>query len=465
MLYGILKFLFRITINVFFRNTHKHRPELIPNEGPLIICANHPGAFLDPVVIASIVNRKIFFLAKGSVFKGAFAKWFLPKLNIIPVYRQADDPTQMHKNEETFIRCFEHLGNNGTILIFPEGISITERKLRPVKTGAARIALGAEEKCGKDLGVKIQCIGLNYENPHSFRKDVYISYSEPINVSDYYDKFKSEGFAAAEELTEEIRKRLEEQMIHTSDEETDRLVSDIERLYKQDLLKEQGIEESDKQAAFELSKRIVLTVNFFKEREPKRVERMALEIRSYFQKIVELGLSDTVINVGETESRWMKNMKELLFIVVGFPFFIYGIVHNYLCFLLASVLSKKLVKQKEYRGAIGVAAGMFLFLIWYIILGILSWKFIHHHALSIHPGLEWLCYFITWPVLGLFAWYYFCKLRYINKRWVMMSLFYKQTALVSELIVMRKNLIKELEQAISDRDKYGIEPWMYGGRK
>lgn len=464
MLYGILRFLFSITFKVFFKHVDKHRAELIPLDGPLIICANHPGAFLDPVVVASIVNRKIFFLAKGSVFKSGFAKWFLPHLNMIPVYRQQDDPTLMHKNEETFIRCFEHLGKAGTMMIFPEGISITERKLRPVKTGAARIALGTLEKYGKENNVKILCIGLNYEDPHSFRRNVFISCSEPIHVADYFEKHKTEGFKAAEELTEEIRKRLEEQMIHTVDGETDRLVADIERLYKNDLLKEQGISKRDKEGAFELSKRIVLTVNFFRDREPNRVEKMSKDIRNYFSKLADLGLNDKVIKHGTKGSRWFKNLKEILFIVFGFPFFVYGLVHNYLCFFLASLLSKKLVRQKEYQGAVGAAAGMLLYLIWFIVLGIISWKFLHQHSFFHRPGWEWLLYCITWPLTGLFAWYYYKNFRYINKRWMMLSLFYKETKLVAELILTRANLIKELEKAIADRDKYGIEPWMYGGK-
>jgi glycerol-3-phosphate O-acyltransferase/dihydroxyacetone phosphate acyltransferase len=463
MLYRILKLLFRITFKVFFKNVYKHRPELMPEKGPLIICANHPGAFLDPVIISTLVKPKIYFLAKGAVFKGAFAKWFLPKLNIIPVYRQQDDPTQMHKNQETFVKCFEHLAKGGTILIFPEGISITERKLRPIKTGAARIALGAEDKYGKELGVKIACVGLNYEDPHTFRRDVYVSYSEPISVSDYFDRFKAEGFQAAEELTEEIRKRLEEQMINTADSDTDKLVNDIERLYKSDLLKEQGIPKSDKEGAFELSKRIVLTVNYFKDREPERVARISTAIKSYFWKLDEIGLSDSVIKDGTGKgSRFLRNVKELLFIILGFPFFVYGILHNYLPFIFASLLSKKLVKQKEYQGAIGAAAGMLLFLIWYIALGIFSWKFIHHHPPCNRPGWLFLAYFISWPVTGLFAWYYFRSVKYIQKRWLMMSLFFKRASLIADLVIQRKQLIKEFEQAIIDRDKNGVEDWMYG---
>ena len=465
MLYGILKLLFKITFKVFFQTLYQNRPEVIPKSGALIICANHPGAFLDPVVIASLVKRKVFFLAKGSVFKGKFANWILPMLNVIPIYRQQDDPTQMHKNEETFIRCYEHLGKGGTLMIFPEGLSLTERKLQPVKTGAARIALGAQEKYGTQLDIKIACVGINYDNPHVFRKDVYVSYSDVISVASYATKYKTEGFAAAEELTEEIRFRLESSIIHTIDSETDRLVSDIERLYKGILLKKQGIAIADKEASFELSKRIVLTINFFREREPERVVEMATRIRSYFMKLEDLGISDKVIKGEEVGSRWIRNFKELLLIVVGFPFFIFGLIHNYACFFIASMLSRNLIKQKEYHGAVGAATGMILFLIWYVSFGIYSWNFIHIHSLFNRPGFEWLLYFISWPVTGLFSWYYYKNLVYVNKRWILQSLFYKETILVAELILMRNNLIQDLAQAIIDRDKHGIEPWMYGGRK
>ncbi len=451
MLYAILKTLFRITFNVFFRSARRHGVERLPDEGPLLICANHPGAFLDPVVIAALTKRRVHFLAKGAVFKGKLGKWMLPKMNVIPVYRQQDDPSQMHKNKETFIRCYEHLGKGGAILIFPEGVSITERKLRPLKTGAARIVLGAEEQYGYKLGVKVICVGLNYEDPHTFHRDMFISYSEPIDVQQYTEKYKTEGFAAAEALTEEIRRRLEDQLIHIADEETDRLVADIERLHKHDLLKERGISKDDKQAEFELTKRIVQTVNHFREKDPERVARISAELKNYFRKLEELGLSDRVVRGGQRGGRLRKNLKELLFIVFGFPVYVFGLLHNYLPFISASLIAKKLVKQIEFRGAVGAAAGMLLFLIWYTTLAIASWKFLHTWAPFDRPGWTFLLYFISWPATGLFAWYYYRSVYYISKRWLMMSLFYKRTSLIAELVLQREKLVKEFEKAVEER--------------
>ena len=46
-----------------------------------------------------------------------------------------------------------------------------------------------------------------------------------------------------------------------------------------------------------------------------------------------------------------------------------------------------------------------------------------------------------------------------------MSLFFKRISLVADLVVQRNQLIREFENAIADRDKNGIEDWMYGKKK
>ena len=155
MLISILKFLMQLTTKGFFKTISVRNKEMIPEKGPLMILANHPSTFMDPIVITTILKRDVYYLAKGELFKNNFANWILPKLNMIPVYRKQDDPNQMEKNKDTFKKCFEHLEKGGAILMFPEGTSITERKLRPIKTGAARIVLGAEERNNFNLGVAI----------------------------------------------------------------------------------------------------------------------------------------------------------------------------------------------------------------------------------------------------------------------------------------------------------------------
>ena len=278
MIYSFLKILMRTTVRIFFRSITIQNKNLIPAEGPLLVLANHPSTFLDPIVIATLLDRKVYFLAKGELFRSGFAKWFLPKLSIIPVYRKQDDPSQMSKNQDTFKKCFEHLEKGGAILMFPEGISITERKLRPIKTGAARIVMGAEAQNDFTLNAHIVTIGLNYANPARFNKDVLLNVDEPIRVADYKKDFAVDEFRSVEKLTEEIRMKLERMIIAIEDDNTDELVSNIETLYKYKLAKEGGFSKHDQVADFTITKNIHESVKYFSVHQPERVQALSKNI-------------------------------------------------------------------------------------------------------------------------------------------------------------------------------------------
>jgi 1-acyl-sn-glycerol-3-phosphate acyltransferase len=59
MLYRFLHTLFRIATRAFFRHYEVKGKERIPTEGPLLVVANHPSTFMDPIVIATALNRKV----------------------------------------------------------------------------------------------------------------------------------------------------------------------------------------------------------------------------------------------------------------------------------------------------------------------------------------------------------------------------------------------------------------------
>lgn len=441
MLYSFLKLLMRITVRVFFRSVTIHNRELIPEKGPLMLLANHPSTFMDPIVIATMLNRKVFFLAKGELFKSAFAKWLLPKFNMIPVYRKQDDPNQMSKNQDTFKKCFEHLEKGGAILMFPEGISITERKLRPIKTGASRIVLGAEERNGFQLDCHIVTIGLNYTDPHKFNRDLLINVDSPIKVSDYKEIYEKDTYKAAENLTEEIRLHLEKLIIAIEDEKSDQLVKDIETLYKYKLSKDLGISKDDKLSDFNITKNIIETVNYYIEKDIQRVETIRIRINRYFNDLNLLGLHDIDIAKNQKNSSLFKsNIQAVFTIIIGFPVYLYGLINNYLAFEIPGWIAKKISKSIEFRGAIGMVGGMFTFLIFYTIQIMLVWKFTHIQWLTVIYGL-------SLPLSGVFTYWYFHTIEQIRAKWMLMILFYKKSVPISSLIIEREQIIAEFDKA------------------
>jgi glycerol-3-phosphate O-acyltransferase/dihydroxyacetone phosphate acyltransferase len=452
MLYNLLKLLFRITFKFFFRKTFRMHPERLPESGPLIICANHPGAFLDPIVIAASTKRRIYFLAKAAVFKGAIAKWLLPKFNMIPVYRKQDDPTQMHKNDETFAKCYEHLLRGDAILIFPEGVSITERKLKEIKTGAARIALGACAASGFKQDVKIACLGINYDDPHIFRQDVLLSYSEPVSVLNYRSEYESDSFKAAQLVTDAIRERLEGEVIHIEHEEADGITRMIEKLYRSEIVGDKIQTAELKVRELEMIRNISTAVRYFLHNDRDRVTDVVNKVKSYFWKLEELGFTDKLVRSGRKNgSRYFYWLGELALMIFGFPLFIYGSLANYLPFYAASFLSRKLVKQREFFGAIGVAAGMLFFLIWYILLII---------VLRYFQFVWWIDLLIisSWIPTGLWSWFYMRSLYYISNRWKYITVLRTHKGLMSDITQQRQEIIDEFKSIAEKLRADGIIP-------
>ena len=134
--------------------------------------------------------------------------WFA---GAIPVTRASDGATS--GNAAAFEACHRVLAGDGVIAIFPEGRASDEVRLLPVKTGAARIALGARGDGAE--GLHIVPVGLIYENKARARSRSYVRVGKPIDLDRDLPAVVSDGGvggalgrAAVDALTEEIRSRL-----------------------------------------------------------------------------------------------------------------------------------------------------------------------------------------------------------------------------------------------------------------
>lgn len=440
MFYQILRFLFRITNKFYFRNLQINELENIPKNGPVFLAANHPSAFMDPMVIVTITKRPLFMLAKGVLFQNPFLKWLLPHLNIIPIYRSHETPELTNKNKEVFSKCYMHFAKGGAILAFPEGISLTERKIKKIQSGAARICLGAEAENNFSLDVKIVTIGLNFSNPHKFQSDLYINIDKPINVSDYYDQYKQDTFKAAHALTDAIRDRLEAQVIAIQDSEMDKLVSNIEIIFKAQILEDLGHSPKIMAHDFNTTRQISDSVHYFLEKDPQRVENLKNKISTYLNKLENLSLDDKLIKGVEKTKPIFDTILSIFFLTLGSPFFIYGFVNNFLPFRIPFWCTRSFSKRPEFHGSIAYSMGTFTFLLFYTLQILLINKLMK----------DWifvLAYGLSLPISGLFAFYYYKKFKSVRGSWKIFSLFYKRTTVITSLINEREIIINELEKA------------------
>ena len=183
--------------------------ENIPKSGPCIIIPYHYPAQLDPMILISIINRKLFFAASVEGFISIpFLDSFWYKMGCLPIKR---DDSEFNKringsvpskkidnynssNLDSIKKMLTHLKYGDPIVIFPEGdakINATydrpnnEKFLEP-KEGFVSIAFLAKRKF--NLDVPIIPVGLKYNG--RLMKRVVIKIGSPHYLDNSLQKMK-----------------------------------------------------------------------------------------------------------------------------------------------------------------------------------------------------------------------------------------------------------------------------------
>ena len=180
----LVRWIARAATAGWFRSVDVTGLERIPRSGPVLLVASHHGGFVDPALLIAVIPRPVRFLAMGTLFRNPVLKALLTFGGALPVHRSQDSPGGAggDSNVHTFAACFDTLREGGAIGIFPEGEASDEPKLLPIRTGAARIAIGAHAR--GTMGIRIVPIGLIYERKQRARSRAYVRVGEPIAMDE-----------------------------------------------------------------------------------------------------------------------------------------------------------------------------------------------------------------------------------------------------------------------------------------
>ncbi|MEO5583722.1 MAG: 1-acyl-sn-glycerol-3-phosphate acyltransferase [Saprospiraceae bacterium] len=372
MLYFIIRPIVRLTFRIFFSKIYLHGLDRIPLDRPVLISSNHPSAFLEACLLATHFPKSLHFLVRGDIFINKFVIWLLAQLHLIPIYRFVDGFKNLRSNESTFNACYARLAKGEIIVVYAEGNTQQEKKLRPIQKGLARIAFGAKD-ASPDIDLCIVPMGVNYAHPNNFRSEVFIEVGNPIELKEYYSKYKEDNAGAIKaisELTQAVEAAMKPLVIHIN-EDRDLLLA--EKLWL--LNKARNIPSllpvvrrtGDRYA---IDKQTSLLVNAISE-----VDKTKL-------------YNQIIVNSPESASSlWIK----LLSIPAGI-----GKVINGLPLMIAQKITRGKVKRIEFFASVLVGTGMFLYLFYLLFIFFLGLWFklkpVLILAIIIITGLIYLYY-------------------------------------------------------------------------
>lgn len=222
--------LVRLLLGAYFRRIEVFHPERVP-AGPVLFVANHPGSVTDAFVVGTSVPRRPHFLATAQLFRFAPLAWLLRHLGIIPLNRREDDPAAMRSVADSFGAAYRVLDAGGGVVIFPEGVTYDDSRLRALKTGAARLALDYEQRHAGRGGLHIVPLGLTYSAKERFRSDVLVFFGPPIPVANFLPQYAERRKECIHGLTEKIARRMQALLVHVPQIEREHVVEAVKRLY------------------------------------------------------------------------------------------------------------------------------------------------------------------------------------------------------------------------------------------
>lgn len=384
-LFLVLRRLVRLVLRIFYPNVTVIGKERLDFKESAIVISNHPNTLMDPFQVASRVRKQVFFLANAGLFATPFTNWFFTTFYSIPIKRKQDKGGQGVNNKDSFAKCDDFLGAGGVLYIAPEGGSNMERRLRPFKTGTARIAFSAMQQ-KEDLDLSILPIGLNYDKPNRFRSRLLVNVGEPIKVREWQAKYEENPKGTVRTLTEELEVKTRALLIDTGDAE----LEDVHRQLEAILRNERPLGAA---AEFDRSQQLAIRLQEIKAKEESSYEDLKNEVTTYTEFLDRHRVDDQAVKE-RTKSRLGQGVGLLL----GLPIFLYGAINHFFGAGIPALLARKIDIYIGYQATIKAIVGLVTVPLFY---------YLQSKLVAGAFGSDWAwAYLLTLPLFAWVAWRY-----------------------------------------------------------
>jgi 1-acyl-sn-glycerol-3-phosphate acyltransferase len=382
---------------IFYRKVITLGRENINPGDHLIFAPNHQNALMDALAVLFTQEGQLVFLARADIFKKKTIAAILYFLKILPVFRIRDGFRSLKGNDEIFTKTIDVLKSKNGLVILPEGDHAGFRRLRQLKKGICRVAFQTAEATSYSLNIKIIPVGLEFSNYSRYRQVLTVIYGKPIEVSEFYDLYKTSPEIALNELRTKISGEMKRIMVHIESEEDyealDELRTVINGKYSDEI----------KFTKLFRDRILINKMNLLKTSDPALYGRICSLSLAVKKKAEELHTSYRLLEKKKHPLGWL--IAGVLGLIITFPLFIFGNIFN-LTFLEIPNLQIRKIRDVQFHSSIRYGISLILAIVFlpvYLFLSIIIFS----------SWWEGLLIFVSLPLSGLFAWNYYLEYRRI----------------------------------------------------
>lgn len=368
-----------------FRRVNISGLERIPYDQPVLLAANHPTAFIDPVLLGNFVDTPIYFMTRGDIFMQPFARKLLEETNMFPVKRLRDGFSGADRLDETTEYVVNRLRERNTVGIFTEGQHHHDKRILTMQKGIARLAFAAYEQLQQDDLLVIP-VGCSYWHPEQIRDVAFFNGGTPLLVKDYYPLYQTSPAQAINKLLRDISDQLKQLAFHIESPEDDKLVERLLTLHRSEHpIGHFPVVRQDK-TQFDAEKRVIDWVNGM---EAEQKAALNQRVKHYLKRVSAAGLRDDAL----LNPQWA-GFTRWIILLLGLPLFIPGWIARRPIVTLAHYITTKKIQKTEFKTSIWFGVELFAGLLWLLLLILIG-------ALSHEPVA--LAIALSLPVLYIFS--------------------------------------------------------------
>ena len=187
---------------------------------------------------------------------------------------------------------------------------------------------------------------------------------------------------------------------------------------------------------FQLSRTLLQALAWAEQEFPERLTAARAQLTTYLTTLHQHGLNDEALD-GQRRG----SVVGLLSLIFGAPVWLYGLLNNYLPYILPSLVAKKATKEVEFVAPIMLVVGMITFPLAYTVQAAAVQHWLTH---------DWrltALYVLSLPLTGFYALGYWNTLAARLQRLRAARLFRREPAVGEELLRQRAELVGQLEEA------------------